>query len=301
MRIAITGTTGRVGQALARHFAEHHEVIALPRTRLDLAAPDCGRFLEELDFEVLLNPAGLTGLEQCEGDPALARQVNALAPAAFAVVCRERGKQMLHFSTDYVFDGREPGLRTEDEEPSPLSVYGTTKREGEQAVLAAGGTVMRISWVFGPEKPAFPDQILERALAGRELAAVADKFSRPTFTGDLCEWVAAWLAAGAPAGIFHASNSGPVTSWHGMAQEVLAFLARKGVATPPLEALALDDMTAFRAPRPRHTAMATRRLEVLLGKAPRDWREAMREHLETITPDIPLTLIKGRGNVPPSS
>lgn len=301
MRIAITGTTGRVGQALARHFGERHEVIALPRTRLDLAAPDCGRLLEELEFDVLLNPAGLTSLEQCEDDPDLARRVNAAAPAALAAVCRERGKKMLHFSTDYVFGGRDPGLRAEDEEPSPLSVYGKTKCDGERAVLAAGGTVMRISWVFGPEKPAFPDQILDRALAGRELAAVADKFSRPTFTGDLCGWVEAWLAAGAPAGIFHASNGGPMTSWHGMALEILAYLVEKGVAVPPLEALALDKMTAFRAPRPRHTAMASRRLEALLGKPPRDWREAMREHLETIAPDIPLTLIKGRGNVCSSS
>ena len=281
MRIAITGTTGRVGRALANHLAGRHEVTELPRTRLDLAAPGFSRLLEELDFEVLLNPAGLTGLEQCEDDPELAFQVNVAAPAAMAEVCRERGKRMLHFSTDYVFDGLKPGLRTEDEEPAPLSVYGKTKREGEQAVLAAGGTVMRVSWVFGPEKPALPDQILDRALAGQELAAVADKFSRPTFTGDLCEWVAAWLDAGTPAGIFHASNGGPVTSWHGMALEVLAVLAEKGIAVPPLKALALDEMTAFRAPRPRHTAMETRRLEVRLGKAPRDWREAMRGHLES--------------------
>jgi dTDP-4-dehydrorhamnose reductase len=281
MRIAITGTTGRVGQALARHFSERHEVIALPRTRLDLADPDAARLLEELDFEVLLNPAGLTSLEQCEDDPALAIQVNAIAPAAMAGVCQRRGKTMLHFSTDYVFDGVKPGLRTEDEEPAPLSGYGKTKREGERAVLAAGGAVMRISWVFGPEKPAFPDQILDRALAGQELAAVADKFSRPTFTGDLCEWVEAWLDAGTPAGCFHASNGGPVTSWHGMALEILAFLAEKGIAVPPLKALTLDEMTAFRAPRPRHTAMDTRRLAALLGNDPRDWREAMRGHLES--------------------
>ena len=281
MRIAITGTTGRVGQALARHFSERHEVIALPRTRLDLANPDADRLLEELDFEVLLNPAGLTSLEHCEDHPALAFQVNATAPAALAGVCRRRGKGILHFSTDYVFDGMKPGLRTEDEEPAPLSVYGKTKREGERAVLAAGGAVMRISWVFGPEKPAFPDQILERALAGQELAAVADKFSRPTFTGDLCEWVAAWLDAGSPAGCLHASNGGPVTSWHGMALEILAFLAEKGITVPPLKALTLNEMTDFRAPRPRHTAMDTRRLAALLGKAPRDWREAMRGHLES--------------------
>ncbi len=281
MRIAITGTTGRVGKALARHLAGPHEVIALPRTRFDLAAPGSEQILGKLEFDVLLNPAGITSLEQCEDEPLLARRVNADAPAALAAICRERGVKMLHFSTDYVFDGREPGLRTEDELPSPLSVYGKTKRDGELAVLAAGGAVMRVSWVFGPEKPAFPDQILDRALAGQELAAVADKFSRPTFTGDLCEWVGAWLEAGTPAGCFHASNGGPVTSWHGMALEILAYLAEKGIATPPLKALALDEMTAFRAPRPRHTAMDTGRLEALLGHPPRDWREALREHLES--------------------
>ncbi len=281
MRIVITGTTGRVGKALTRHLAGRHEVIALPRTRLDLAVPDSGKILGEFEFDVLLNPAGITSLEQCEDEPLLARRVNADAPAALAAICRERGVKMLHFSTDYVFDGREPGLRTEDELPSPLSVYGKTKRDGESAVLAAGGAVMRVSWVFGPEKPAFPDQILERALAGQELAAVADKFSRPTFTGDLCEWVGAWIAADSPAGCFHVCNGGPVTSWHGMALEILAFLVERDIATPPLKALALDEMTAFRAPRPRHTAMATRRLEALLGHPPRDWREALREHLES--------------------
>ena len=279
MRIAVTGTTGRVGKALARHFAAEHEVIPLPRATVDLTSPGLRAALEELEFDLLLNPAGLTSLEQCEDDPRLARQVNAGAPAEMARFCRDRGRKLIHFSTDYVFDGIQPGLRTEDEEAVPLSVYGRTKLEGEQAVLAAGGTVMRVSWVFGPEKPAFPDQILDRALAGLELSAVADKFSRPTFTADLSRWVAGWLEAGAPAGCFHACNGGPLTSWHGIAAEVLGFLGGKGIATPPLKALRLDEMTAFRAPRPRHTAMDTAKLAKLLGDEPRDWREALREHL----------------------
>jgi dTDP-4-dehydrorhamnose reductase len=280
MRIAITGTTGRVGRALARYLAASHEVVELPRRRLDLAAGG-GRVLEDLDFDVLLNPAGLTGLEQCEDDPALARRVNAAAPAALAAVCRERGKKLLHFSTDYVFAGRTPGLRTEDEATEPLSVYGKTKREGELGVLAAGGAVMRVSWVFGPEKAAFPDQIFDRAVAGQELAAVADKYSKPTFTRDLGEWVEAWLEAGGPAGPIHACNGGPAVSWHGMAEEILSFLVANGIAVPRLAALELDRMPAFRAARPRHTAMATPRLEALLGKPPRDWREALREYLES--------------------
>jgi len=282
MRLAITGTTGRVGRALADRLGSVHEVIELPRTILDLADPDAAEILENLDFDMLLNPGGLTGLEQCEDDPELARRVNALAPANLAQACRERGKKILHFSTDYVFDGVQPGLRTEEEAPSPLSVYGRTKEEGERAVLAEGGTVMRVSWVFGPEKPAFPDQILDRALAGQELAAVADKFSLPAFTTDLCGWVEALLAAACPAGIYHACNGGPVVSWHGIAVEILAFLKeRRGLALPEPRALALDGMAAFRAPRPRHTAMTTAKLEALLGEAPRDWREALREHLDS--------------------
>lgn len=280
MRIAITGTTGRVGRALADRLAGVQHVIELPRSKLDLAAPGRERHLEGLDFDILLNPAGLTGLEQCEDDPELARQINSVAPALFAAYCRDRGKMMLHFSTDYVFGGESPGLRSEDDPTAPLSIYGSTKLAGERAVLAAGGTVMRVSWVFGG-KAAFPDQILERALAGEHLAAVSDKYSRPTSTADLGDWVAAWLAAGAPAGCYHACNGGPVTSWHGMAQEVLAFLSDKGLKVPPLAPLSLDRMAAFRARRPRHTAMATRRLESLLGAPPRDWREALREHLES--------------------
>jgi dTDP-4-dehydrorhamnose reductase len=280
MRLAITGTTGRVGRALADRLAACHEIVELPRTRLNLGADGCERVLESLDFDVLLNPAGLTSLELCEDDPALAQRVNADAPARLAKACQ--GRPVLHFSTDYVFDGATPGLRREDEAPSPLSVYGKTKAAGEAGVLAAGGTVLRISWVFGPEKPAFPDQIVAKALAGQELAAVADKFSLPCFTPDLCEWVAGWLAGGCSGGIFHGCQGGEPVSWHGMALEIVAQLSEKGIAVPEVKALSMAGMAAFRAPRPRHTAMATDRLTALLGKAPRDWRAALYEHVDAL-------------------
>jgi dTDP-4-dehydrorhamnose reductase len=280
MRLAITGTTGRVGRALADRLAAFYEIVELPRTRLDLGADGCERVLETIDFDVLLNPAGLTSLEQCEDAPALAHRVNAEAPARLAKACV--GRPVLHFSTDYVFDGATPGLRHEDEVPSPLSVYGKTKAAGEVGVLAASGTVMRVSWVFGPEKPAFPDQIVAKALAGQELAAVADKDSLPCFTPDLCEWVNGWLAAGCPGGIFHGCQSGEPVSWHGMALEIVALLAERGIPMPEVKALSMAEMTAFRAPRPRHTAMSTDRLADLLGKAPRDWRSALREHVESL-------------------
>ncbi|WP_052573412.1 NAD(P)-dependent oxidoreductase [Haloferula sp. BvORR071] len=282
MRLAITGTTGRVGQALATHLRDRHELIELPRSLFDLAGPDLPAKLAELDFDMLLNPAGLTGLEHCEDDPALAERVNAAAPAEMADFCRREGKRLLHFSTDYVFDGLEPGLKGEDSPVAPLSVYGRTKAAGERAVLDAGGTVMRVSWVFGPEKPAFPDTVIDRALAGQEVAAVADKFSRPALTTDIAEWVGTVLEAGCPPGIFHACNGGPITSWHGMAEEIIACLrARTGLELPAPKPLLLAEMAVFRAVRPRHTAMAITRLSALLGHEPRDWREALREHVES--------------------
>jgi dTDP-4-dehydrorhamnose reductase len=284
MRLAITGTTGRVGRALADGLAGTHEVIELPRRVFDLADPACAERLGDWDFDLLLNPAGLTGLEHCEDDTELAEQVNVRAPAAMAAFCQAQGRRILHFSTDYVFAGLEPGLRREDDPTGPLSVYGRTKEAGERAVLAAGGTVMRVAWVFGPEKPAFPDTVIDRALAGQEIAAVADKFSLPAYTPDLCGWVRGLLEAGCPVGLFHACNGGPVTSWHGMALEIVACLReRHGIEVPEPKPLLMAEMAAFRAVRPRHTAMATARLSALLGEAaaPRDWREALREHVES--------------------
>lgn len=279
MRLAITGTTGRVGRALADRLSSRHEVIELSRAKWDFCDPGIAGRLEGLDFDVLLNPAAITGLEACEDDAVRAFRVNSEIPGMLAVVCG--GRPMLHFSTDYVFDGVLPGLRRESDPTRPLSVYGRSKLKGEERVLAGGGTVMRVSWVFGPEKAAFPDQFVGRVIAGERLAAVSDKYSLPTYTPDLCEWVSAWLDGDCPGGVFHACNSGSPVSWHGIAMEISAILAGCGMQVPYVHALALEEMTEFRAVRPRHTAMATDRLEGLLGRTPRSWREAISDHVRT--------------------
>jgi dTDP-4-dehydrorhamnose reductase len=188
---------------------------------------------------------------------------------------------MVHFSTDYVLDGATPGLHDEEAKVAPLSAYAATKRRGEEAVLAAGGCVMRVSWVFGAEKPAFPEAIASKALAGEPLAAVGDKTSLPCFTRDLSDWVLAVVEKGIPNEILHACQSGDPTSWRGMAVEVLAWLVETGRLSemPEVRCQALDEVAFFRAVRPRHTAMATGRLAARIGQVPRDWREALREHL----------------------
>jgi dTDP-4-dehydrorhamnose reductase len=278
MRVAVTGTTGRVGAALARHLSDRHQVIALPRRECELTvASALARALDRLACEVLINPAAITSLEACEDDPALAMRVNAEAPAEMAEWAARRGVRLYHFSTDYVFAGETPELRREGEIPAPLNVYGLSKLAGEQAVLAhPENGVIRVSWVFGPEKPSFIDQIFDAALAGRPLEAIADKFSLPLLTTDLAAWMHSILET-ETTGILHACHSGEATSWHGMATAVAEEMAACGVirTIPPVTPLKLDGVAAFRAARPRFTAMDHSRLAKVTGTPPRPWREAV--------------------------
>jgi len=282
MRVALTGTTGRVGAALARHLAMRHQVLALPRGVCDLAdRSSLERALDPLDCEVFIHPAGLTNLETCEDDPALAMRVNADAPGEIAAWAARRGVRVIHFSTDYVFAGLTPGLRAETETPEPINCYGRSKLAGEHAVLAhPGNLVLRVSWVFGPEKPSFVDQIFTAALANRPLAAVADKFSLPTGTTDLARWVNQLLDR-ETTGILHACNPGDPVTWHGLATAVVREMTACGIIShcPEITQQTLEDMRDWRAPRPRFTAMDTSRLAAALGETPRPWPAALTEHV----------------------
>jgi dTDP-4-dehydrorhamnose reductase len=282
MRIALTGTTGRVGAALVRRFSASHEVVSLPRRVCDLA--DAGSLktaLDRLECDMFINPAGETSLENCEDDPSLAMRVNAEAPAEIASWAADRGVPVIHFSTDYVFSGEVDRLCGEAETPSPVNAYARSKLAGEQAVLAyPANCVVRVSWVFGPDKASFIDQIFDVALAGQPLAAVADKFSLPVFTEDLAEWMEC-LVERKTTGIIHACNSGDPITWHDMAMAVVEEMAACGILseTPDIRKQSLSEITFFRAVRPRFTAMKTHRLTEILGHAPRPWQNALTEHV----------------------
>lgn len=287
MRVAVTGTTGRVGAALANYFEKAHQVTRLPRGDFDLADRESmAAVLAQVECDVLINPAGCTGLESCEDDPAMAQRVNTDAPAEMAKWAEAKGIRFLHFSTDYVLDGEKERLKREEDLCHPLSVYAASKLAGEQAVLAhRGTTVIRVSWVFGPEKPSFIDQIYQSALAGTKLTAIADKFSLPTLTQDLAIWVDGMIAANCD-GLFHACQSGKPTSWHGMVCAVIDEMVACGKlhSAPPIEALNLADITAFRAVRPRFTAMDNSKLARTLGIPPRPWQVAVGEYVRNYPP-----------------
>ncbi len=282
MRLAITGTSGRLGAALVEHLKARHEVIPLPRSVCDLADPESlQQALSGLDCDVLLNPAGMTSIEACEGDARMAMRVNSAAPGKLALWAAERKVRVIHFSTDYVFEGVLPGLRLEAEPARPILAYGRSKLAGERAVLThPGHLVLRVSWLFGPEKPSFVDRVMQLALAGEPLTAVADKWSIPTSTADLVCWVESLLDSDV-SGVLHACPSGEPVSWHGMAEAIVGEMHACGAiaSRPQVLKQPAEQNLSFKVARPRYTAMSNERLADLLGEAPRMWDEALREYV----------------------
>ena len=286
-RVAVTGTTGRLGGALLRRWGRGVDpaltVIALDRSAVPLDRPDeIQAALANIEFDTLVHCAAMTSVDECERQPQLTHQVNALAPAALARECRRRGARMLHVSTDYVFAGQSPGLRTENDPCQPLSVYGRAKLAAEEAVLEQlpDAIVARVSWVFGPEKPSFIDSLLARALSQSEVAAIADKWSTPSYTADLADWFLALLRHPQASGVIHTCNRGPC-SWRQLGQFALDTAADLGLPLRAREVapLSLADFPNFIAPRPVHTAMATDHLAALLGIEVPDWQDAVRRYL----------------------
>ena len=289
MKILILGGRGRLASTLARSWSPSHEVVCLSRPELDVAdIPRLERLLASGTFDILVNGTGMTNVDECETRREEARTVNALAPAAMAAAARSRGARFIHFSTDYVMDGRKPTPYTEEDAADPLGWYGRTKLEGELAVLGDSPShlVVRICWVFGPDKPSFVDTIIERARTNPRVGAVADKFSSPTYACDVAGWLEPLFSL--PGGLFHACNSGGC-SWREYAAHALECAADVGVplATTTVEPLLLKDMKAFKAPRPVHTILSTEKLSRVTGIAPRPWQDAVREYIQKKHASLP--------------
>src|SRR5438477_5632263 len=158
MKIAIVGANGRLGAALAREYAHDFEVTSFERRQLDLGQLDRVRSaLAGTKFDLLINCAALTNVDYCESHREEAFVVNAEAPRLLAEIANEKSAKLVHFSTDYVFDGKKTDPYVEEDKAIPLSVYGESKLEGERRVLAVASQhlAVSVSWVFGPDKPGF--------------------------------------------------------------------------------------------------------------------------------------------------
>ena len=302
MKVLILGSNGRLGSSLVRRWATlpDIEVIALTRTQVDLSDPEKAEAgLSIVAFgagDVVVNCAAATDVDGCEHDHDLARKINAESPGRIARLCGERGVRFVHIGTDYVFDGELDRPYTEEDVPNPLSHYGVTKLEGDRVVLAASPlhVVVRVSWVFGPDKPSFVDAIVRRALTSPEAAAVHDKTSSPSYTEDMALWLAEFLkpmeSPGAsntllPGGIYHLCNSG-TCSWRGYGEYALECAKRHGipVLTTKVAPLKLSDMKAFIAVRPPRTPLDTAKFTRATGITPRPWKEAVEAYFSNWNP-----------------
>jgi len=289
MKIVIVGSSGRLGSALMREYKEKFGVVGFSHAQLDLAKPEQLRDkLSSLDFDVLINAAAFTNVDLCEKERDQAFRINAEAPRLLAEICRDKKAKLIHFSTDYVFDGekREPYVETDP--ARPISVYGESKRAGEENVLAvpigkqtASPTVIRVSWVFGPDRPSFIDAMIKRARDEERIDAVADKFSTPTYTSDIARMLTQFFDVDVPGGILHFANSGEC-SWQGYAQHALDCCRAFGV---PLKATTvgsskLADMQKWIARRPVYSVLSTAKYAKLTGAIPRSWRDAVADYIE---------------------
>jgi dTDP-4-dehydrorhamnose reductase len=285
VKIVILGAGGRLGAALMREYREKFELLGFNHAQLDLGnLEDVKRMLGPLAFDILINAAAFTNVDLCETEREQAFRINAEAPRVLAEICREKNAKLIHFSTDYVFDGEKRDPYSEEDEARPISVYAESKRAGEENVLAVQDRhlVLRVSWVFGPDRPSFVDAMIKRARESEHVDAVADKFSTPTYTRDIAEMLPTLFDLDLARGILHFANSGEC-SWEEYAQHALDCCHSFGV---PLQAttvgaLKLSDMTNWVARRPVYSVLSTQKYSALTGLSPRPWRDAVADYVKS--------------------
>ncbi len=280
--MVIVGAGGRLGAALGREYQRDYDVTSFERMQLDLGQLDRVRSaLSKAKFDLLINCAALTNVDYCESHREEAFVVNAEAPRLLAEIANEKSAKLVHFSTDYVFDGKKTDPYVEEDKAIPLSVYGESKLEGERRVLEVSSQhlVVRLSWVFGPDKPSFIDQIIQRARENDVVTAVADKFSAPTYTIDVANWLRLAIDKNAN-GILHLANNGGC-SWQEWAQYAVDVCRnlRIPLKAERVGAVSLADMRNFVAQRPVHTVLSSAKFTTLTGVQPRHWREAVAEYI----------------------
>src|SRR5262245_27880138 len=283
MKIVILGAGGRLGAALMREYRNQFDTTGFSHKELDLSELNGVREkLCAIDFHVVVNAAGFTNVDLCETQPDRAFRVNAEAPRVIAEICREKNARLIHFSTDYVFDGEKHEAYNEEDEADPISVYGESKLAGEKNVLGPQGQnlVVRVSWVFGPDRPSFIDAMIQRAQENEQVDAVADKFSTPTYTLDIANMLPRFFDPKVSGGTLHFANAGKC-NWQGYAQWAVDCCHDAGLPlkAKTIGARKLRDMTNWVARRPANSVLSTDKYTKLTGISPRTWREAVSDYI----------------------
>lgn len=280
MNILLTGATGQVGYELERSLQGLGRVIAPRRAELDLADLDQVRaVVRAVRPGLIVNPGAYTAVDQAEREPQLAWRINAEAPAVLAAEAKLLGAAMVHYSTDYVFDGTKQGAWLETDPTHPINAYGRSKLAGEQAVAAAGidHLILRTSWVYGMRGKNFLLTMLRLGAERAQLRVVADQHGAPTWSRSIADVTALLLAqaraGGAPwwqahAGVYHLSSAG-ATTWCGFTE---AIVAAAGLACEVLPIGSAD--YPLPAPRPANSQLCCDKLRQLCALP--NWQDALR-------------------------
>jgi dTDP-4-dehydrorhamnose reductase len=295
MRILVTGVTGQVGAALLAPLETVGCVIAADRSLVDLARPELlASTLDRISPDLIVNPAAYTAVDRAEDERELAFRVNAEAPGVIAGWAVRRGVPLVHFSTDYVFDGSGDRPWREDDMTGPLSAYGASKLAGEDAIRSAGGShlIIRTSWVYAAVGSNFLRTIVRLARERKELRIIADQFGAPTPARVIANAVAAILRCGGPTGAgscFAAAgglinmSAGGETTWYGFATAIVEGLKARGVR------LAVQDVVPItsaeyptRAKRPSNSRFNLTRLRQTFAFSPPRWDEALATELDQL-------------------
>jgi dTDP-4-dehydrorhamnose reductase len=291
MKILVTGAAGQVGWELARQLPSLGEVVAIDLEGIDLARPDdIRRVLRELRPDVVVNAAAYTAVDKAESEPELARLVNAVAPGVMAEELRSSGGFLIHYSTDYVFDGTKTGPYVEDDEPNPLSSYGATKLEGERAIQAVGVShlILRTSWVYGARGKNFLLTMLRLFQERDELRIVDDQIGAPTSSRWISRTTASvlkqciesrksgtWVDA-EWSGLYHATAGGS-TSWFGFAEAIRALSDATGSASKPRLVPITSAEYPLPAKRPGNSILSNAKITARFGVVQSPWGALLRE------------------------
>lgn len=287
--ILLIGKTGQIGWELRRALAPIGNVIALDRQVIDLADADSiRRAVRAVNPDWIINAAAYTAVDKAESEPEVSMAINGIAPGILAEESKRLNAPLVHFSTDYVFDGSNASAYTEEDGPNPLNVYGKTKLEGERAVTAVGGShlIFRVSWIYGARGKNFLLTMLRLAKQGNALRIVDDQIGAPTWSRLIAEIVAQVMAsysrdiiAGGYNGIYHASAAGRA-SWYDFAAEIFK-LGDDGrsahglrLDAPAISPIASSDYVTA-ATRPANSLLSHEKLIDAFGIFLPDWRDAL--------------------------
>jgi dTDP-4-dehydrorhamnose reductase len=285
--IVITGAGGMLAHALSDALRARGLGPALVgRAQCDIADPEAvKRLFAQYRPTLLINCAAHTGVDLCEEEPQKANAINGDGVGYLSTAAREHRTKLIHFSTDFVFDGHNDRPYRPDDRPDPLSAYGSSKLLGEQWVVKAdptGWMIIRTSWLFGRYGDCFPKTIVKLAESQRRLRVVQDQIGSPTSTVDLADATLKLVDANG-AGTFHVTNSGQ-TSWYGFATAVLSEFGLTADLAPVSTEEWLD-IRPKQAKRPSYSVLDTSRYSAVTGHRLRDWRDALHEYREMVRND----------------